>query len=208
MLGIAVIMSSNMQPMMPTLTRLALNGLFKQTSLQLMSCWPHKECPKKLLDISESTAITEETLKKYYQKMVLKHHPDHGGKSEDFIKIKDAFEHLMYVLKTDGLPGKNSSSFSTNATTTGNSNNTETGNNTATATWNPEEDITVCDLPKGGRCILRFYKPMNQVSDATPASQTINNTESAKLNNTETTHVSPDLKKSWYSKLSSKIKTW
>jgi len=42
----------------------------------------------KILGLSEYAEIEEAT--KNYRKLVLKHHPDKGGKAEDFIKIKDA----------------------------------------------------------------------------------------------------------------------
>ncbi len=41
--------------------------------------------------------IDEHKLKKQYHKLSLKHHPDKGGDSNTFIKIKDAYNNLLLV---------------------------------------------------------------------------------------------------------------
>jgi len=41
---------------------------------------------------------TQEDLKKAYRKMSLKTHPDKGGSSDDFIKVKNAYEDILMVL--------------------------------------------------------------------------------------------------------------
>ena len=41
---------------------------------------------------------TPEDLKKAYRKMSLKTHPDKGGSSDDFIKVKNAYEDILMVL--------------------------------------------------------------------------------------------------------------
>ena len=41
--------------------------------------------------------IDELKLKKQYHKLSLKHHPDKGGDSNTFIKIKDAYNNLLLV---------------------------------------------------------------------------------------------------------------
>ena len=42
--------------------------------------------------------ITPEDLKRAYRKMSLKTHPDKGGSNEAFIKVKNAYDHLVMVL--------------------------------------------------------------------------------------------------------------
>jgi DnaJ-class molecular chaperone len=39
---------------------------------------------------------SEEDFKKQYKKLILKHHPDKGGDSSMFIKIKEAWDNLFY----------------------------------------------------------------------------------------------------------------
>jgi len=41
--------------------------------------------------------IDERKLKKQYHKLSLKHHPDKGGDTNTFIKIKDAYNNLLLV---------------------------------------------------------------------------------------------------------------
>lgn len=41
---------------------------------------------------------TKEQLKKRYRKLILKHHPDKGGDSEQFVKITDSYNTLMCVV--------------------------------------------------------------------------------------------------------------
>jgi|DEB0MinimDraft_6_1074348.scaffolds.fasta_scaffold80935_2 curved DNA-binding protein CbpA len=43
--------------------------------------------------------VNIESLTKAYKKAIFKHHPDHGGTSEAFIELKNAYEYLMKELK-------------------------------------------------------------------------------------------------------------
>ena len=42
--------------------------------------------------------VNYDDLKKAYRKMSLKTHPDKGGSSDDFIKVKNAYEDLLMVV--------------------------------------------------------------------------------------------------------------
>lgn len=48
----------------------------------------------------------EQTLKEAYHKRVLESHPDKGGKTEDFIKVKDAYKFLSSLLIDKPKPSK------------------------------------------------------------------------------------------------------
>ena len=39
---------------------------------------------------------SEEDFKKQYKKLILKHHPDKGGDSSIFIKVKEAWDNLIF----------------------------------------------------------------------------------------------------------------
>lgn len=39
--------------------------------------------------------VTEEEVKSAYRKLCLVHHPDKGGKNEDFIKLHNAYQELL-----------------------------------------------------------------------------------------------------------------
>jgi len=60
----------------------------------------NKEKACKILNIS-LLEINEYTLKQKYRIALLKYHPDKGGDSDTFIKIKDAFELLKLEIKKE-----------------------------------------------------------------------------------------------------------
>lgn len=53
---------------------------------------PHEIHP--IFKIKKSSS--EEDFKKQYKKLILKHHPDKGGDSSIFIKIKEAWDNLKF----------------------------------------------------------------------------------------------------------------
>ena len=56
-----------------------------------------KQKAKEYINIDGKVNI--ETLTKAYKKAIFKHHPDHGGTSESFIELKNAYEFLIKDLK-------------------------------------------------------------------------------------------------------------
>lgn len=70
------------------------DGMFKTTQPMLMQ-WTYKESPQSVLGVSNNP--TEAELKSAHKAMVMKYHPDRGGKPEDFRKIQEAYEYLKYV---------------------------------------------------------------------------------------------------------------
>lgn len=56
-----------------------------------------KQKAKKYINIDGEINI--ETLTKAYKKAIFKHHPDHGGTSQSFIELKNAYEYLMRELQ-------------------------------------------------------------------------------------------------------------
>jgi curved DNA-binding protein CbpA len=52
----------------------------------------------KLLDFNLSEA-TDDSLKKQYRKMVLRHHPDKGGNNDKFLRIKEAYDIVKKYLR-------------------------------------------------------------------------------------------------------------
>ncbi len=57
----------------------------------------NKEKVKEYININGEVNI--ETLTKAYKKAIFKHHPDHGGTSEAFIELKNAYESLVKEIK-------------------------------------------------------------------------------------------------------------
>jgi curved DNA-binding protein CbpA len=55
------------------------------------------EKAKKYINVDGEYNI--ESLTKAYKKAIFKHHPDHGGTSEAFIELKNAYEYLIKELK-------------------------------------------------------------------------------------------------------------
>ncbi|RKY86933.1 hypothetical protein DRQ09_05310 [candidate division KSB1 bacterium] len=51
-----------------------------------------------ILNVSPDANI--DTIKKHYRHLVLKHHPDKGGKPEDFIKITEAYRKILSLKNT------------------------------------------------------------------------------------------------------------
>jgi len=51
------------------------------------------EDPFGILDVSPESDL--EIIKKQYRRLVLKHHPDHGGNPEDFIRINEAYRKII-----------------------------------------------------------------------------------------------------------------
>lgn len=60
----------------------------------------------KLLELNLNEEATEESLKKAYRRMALKHHPDRGGNPDDFKKIKDAYETATKYLQQRNKPSQ------------------------------------------------------------------------------------------------------
>jgi len=55
------------------------------------------EKAKKYIEVDGDLNV--ETLTKAYKKAIFKHHPDHGGTSESFIELQNAYAYLMHELK-------------------------------------------------------------------------------------------------------------
>jgi len=49
-------------------------------------------------DLTDSTRINKRIIKKRYAKLAKLHHPDHGGDSDEFIKIKKSAEVLLSLF--------------------------------------------------------------------------------------------------------------
>lgn len=56
-----------------------------------------KQKAKEYINIDGEVNI--ETLTKAYKKAIFKHHPDHGGTSQSFVDLKNAYEFLMKELQ-------------------------------------------------------------------------------------------------------------
>lgn len=59
----------------------------------------NKQKAKEYINIDGEVNI--ETLTKAYKKAIFKHHPDHGGNSESFIELKNAYDYFLtdYLYK-------------------------------------------------------------------------------------------------------------
>lgn len=80
----------------PTTFRAPTGGMFKTTQPMLMQ-WNYPESPYEVLGISSNA--TESEIKAAHKKLAMKHHPDQGGKSEDFRKVQEAYEYLKFLSK-------------------------------------------------------------------------------------------------------------
>lgn len=53
------------------------------------------ECLK-ILGLDPARQWTEKEIKKAYKRMAMKHHPDRGGSQEMFVKVREAYEYLVF----------------------------------------------------------------------------------------------------------------
>ena len=66
--------------------------LFREEEDGFININPHETHP--IFKIKKSSS--EEDFKKQYKKLILKHHPDKGGDPSIFIKVKEAWDNLIF----------------------------------------------------------------------------------------------------------------
>tara|TARA_R110002050_G_scaffold230624_1_gene366447 strand:- start:65 stop:385 length:321 start_codon:yes stop_codon:yes gene_type:complete len=70
------------------------NTNYFQTSKKVRACGTLKRSNShEILQIYPP--VTEEEVKSAYRKLCLVHHPDKGGKNDDFIKLNNAYQELL-----------------------------------------------------------------------------------------------------------------
>lgn len=72
--------------------RFMQGDLFGEDEDDFININPHEIHP--IFKIKKSSS--EEDFKKQYKKLILKHHPDKGGDASIFIKIKEAWDNLIF----------------------------------------------------------------------------------------------------------------
>ena len=72
--------------------RFMQGDLFEEEEDGFININPHEIHP--IFKIKKSSS--EEDFKKQYKKLILKHHPDKGGDSSIFIKVKEAWDKLIF----------------------------------------------------------------------------------------------------------------
>ena len=89
--------------------------------------------------INNAGNLSADELKKAYRKLSAKHHPDVGGKHEDFIRISAAYEALKNKSSSSSSSYRSQSSTNQQSSTSSSSSNRQSSNRYQEPEYTPEE---------------------------------------------------------------------